>query len=349
MDGTYYLSRRLILLALFFTTSWAHSWVEQLMIIAPNGSFIDSPGYPRGNVLRSNPSFNDVAMSYLVSTDGYLCKESQRKQVQTDGSPRLQASAGAAIALRFQENGHVTIPLTPPGKPDNRGTIYVYGTTDPKEDEKFQEIHKVWNEDGSGGDGRGVLLAKRNYDDGRCYQKNSEQISQRRQKEFPHEIDQYMGEDLWCQADIALPSNVPTGKPYTLYWVWDWPTLPGIDPGTPQGKEEVYSTCMDVDVVNSSDGRISQAANYDYDQSLNRAAIPEQFNDIYGSRAADSASGTPTPTPTSTSTPSSSAALSSSDSVTESPSGTLTTPTKATVTVTSYRTLWDIVHETASP
>jgi hypothetical protein len=249
-------------------------------------------------------------------------------------------SAGAAIALRYQENGHVTLPETLPGKPRNRGTIYVYGTTKPKEDEKFLDVHKVWNEDGTGGDRRGFLLAKRNYDDGRCYQINGESISTRRQAEFPHEDDPYMGSDLWCQADIAIPNDAPSGKPYTLYWVWDWPTAPGVDPNDKNGKQEVYTTCMDVDVVDRSNSRMDQAAKYDYGQSLNGASIPEQFNELYGSRSGESASGASTSTSTSTK------AQSPTDNVTTPPT---TVPSVATVTVTSYETLWKFVHETGSP
>lgn len=58
-----------------------------------------------------------------------------------------------------------------------------------------------------------------------------------------------MGANLWCQNDIALPTDIPTGKPYTLYWVWDWPTEPGVDPNLPKGKAELYTTCIEIDVI----------------------------------------------------------------------------------------------------
>lgn len=227
----------------------AHSWVEQLIVIAPNGTFVGTPGYPRGNVLRTAPEFVDTKMDYLIPpgdradvnlilpTDK-MCKDTQQDQTQTDGSPRLQASAGAAIALRYQENGHVTLPWNQPGKSKDRGTVYVYGTTEPKVDEKFLDVHGSWNWDGTGGDKRGVLLSKQNFDDGRCYQINDGNISMYRQKEYPHQADLLMGADLWCQQDIQLPLNAPSGRPYTLYWVWDWPTAPGVDETYPQGKEE---------------------------------------------------------------------------------------------------------------
>ncbi|KAL2857127.1 hypothetical protein BJY01DRAFT_242521 [Aspergillus pseudoustus] len=326
MDGAYGMGVRLILLALLFTTTtWAHSWVEQLTVIAPNGSFIGAPGYPRGNVLRSNPAFSDTAMTYLA--EDYLCKDTQRTQTQTEGSPRLQASAGAAIALRFQENGHVTLPETQPGKPKNRGTVYVYGTTSPKDDEKLADVHKVWNSDGSGGDKRGVLLAKRKYDDGRCYQVNGGTISQQRQSEYPHEADQYMGADIWCQSDIAIPSNAPSGNPYTIYWVWDWPTEAGVDPNLPNGKQEIYTTCMDVDVGAASVHQSRVAVAYDHDQSLNRASMPDQFAEIYNSDSGDFADDTV----------GGSSVPVSSNPVTTAPQPT-GAPPMATVTVTSYVT-----------
>ncbi|KAL3474691.1 hypothetical protein BJX99DRAFT_271539 [Aspergillus californicus] len=287
---------RLILFPFLFTLTYAHSWVEQLTVIAPNGTFIGSLGYSRGYVSRQDPTFSDTTMSYLLPTSGEanftssdnLCMETQRKQSQTEGNPRLQASAGAAIALRYLENGHVTLPENQLGKPKNRGTVYVYGTTNPKENEKLLDVHKMWNKAGTGGDKRGVLLGKRNFDDGRCYEVNSGEISQNRQKEFPHEADQYMGVNLWCQSDVAIPASAPSGKPYTLYWVWDWPTAPNIDPGLPNGKEELYTSCMDVDVVDHTGSRMSAAEGYVDGQSLNSASIPDQFQEILDSNSGGS-------------------------------------------------------------
>lgn len=280
-------------LSSMITTIRAHSWVEQLMVIASNGTFIGSPGYARGNVLRTSPGFSDPTMVYLLPPDGRenviykndsICKETQRTRNQTTGSPRLKAAPGAAVALRFQENGHVTLPWNQPGKPANRGTLYVYGTAEPRVNDTFLGIHKVWNNNGTGGDGRGVLLSVQNFDDGRCYQINSGNISTHRQSAFPHQANQLMGADLWCQQDIALPTDVSTGKPYTLYWVWDWPTLPNIDASLPNGKLEMYTTCMDIDIVEKSKVHNKVLASYDSDQSLNEAAIPGQFSEIFDAR-----------------------------------------------------------------
>jgi hypothetical protein len=281
------------------------------MVIAPNGTLVGEPGYARGNYMRSTPGFGDPTMVNLLPPDGramnqilpsdLMCKSTQTSQTQSNGSPRLQAAAGDAVALRFQENGHVTLPDNQPGKPSNRGTVYVYGTTQPSPDDSFLAIHRVWTPDGTGGDGRGQLLSTRNFDDGQCYQTNGGQLSQQRQQQFGHPFDMLMGNDLWCQQDIQLPSDLQSGKPYTLYWVWDWPTMPGT-PGFPQGKQEIYTTCMDVDIVaDSGIVPVSKAqVSYVQGQPLDNAAVQEQMSDLANPTAVTGQtipfSGAPTPT-----------------------------------------------------
>ena len=273
------------------TFASAHTWIEQLTVIAPNGTFVGEPGFPRGNVLRTSPSFSDTAMTNLIPPNGRstgneilstdsMCMPSQQSQTQTAGSPRLQAAAGSAIALRYQENGHVTLPNNQPGKPANRGTVFVYGTTQPSSSDTLLGIHKVWNADQTGGDKRGVLLSSQNFDDGQCYQVNSSPISAQRQAEFPHTADALMGINMWCQQDIALPANAPSGQPYTLYWVWDWPTAPGIDPGVPNGKQEIYTTCMDVDIISGGGNSNFASSGFIANQDLNYAAVPSEFAQI---------------------------------------------------------------------
>lgn len=280
------------------------------MVIALNGTFVGEPGYPRGNVKRSEPGFGDPAMSHLITgkpTDP-MCKDSQKSpSSQSASSPRLKAAPGAYIALRFQENGHVTLPETQAGKPENRGDVFVYGTTQPKDDELFTDVHGVWTADGQGGDGRGILLAKAAYDDGQCYQINGGAISTNRQKQFAHPSNQLMGADLWCQTDVRLPSDAPSGQRYTLYWVWEWPTAPGVDPGLPVGKNETYTTCMDVDTTAASNFSQKVASEgFVQGQPIENAAIPAQLEKLDvqapASAPATSASVAPsleTPFPTS--------------------------------------------------
>lgn len=240
----------------------AHTWIEELMVLAPNGTMVGEPGFPRGNIRRGTPGVNlDGEMVNLIPPGGnravndiqatdLMCKSSQTSQTPSGDSPRLKSPAGQAVALRYQENGHVSLPQNQPGKPDNRGTVYVYGTTQASPDDSFLAIHRQWTPDGSGGDGRGVLLSTANFDDSRCYQVNGGSISSQRQSQYSHTWLQPMGADIWCQQDIVLPQDLQASSTYTLYWVWDWPTMPGTD-GFPEGKQEIYTTCMDIDIVDS--------------------------------------------------------------------------------------------------
>ena len=219
----------------------------------------------------------------ILPTDP-MCKVAQQNQEQASGSPRLQASAGSLVALRYQENGHVTIPDAPPGKPKNSGVVYVYGTTQPSPSDTFLAIHNVWNTAGTGGDKRGKLIATQNFDDGQCYQVNDKPVSKQRQTEFQHTPDTIMAADLWCQNDIMIPSDAPAGKPYTLYWVWDWSTVPGGEPGLPNGKAEIYTTCMDIDITAGGTGTGTNKKvavdKFLQDQSLNSAAVASYMTNL---------------------------------------------------------------------
>ncbi|KAL8942435.1 MAG: hypothetical protein Q9211_001378 [Gyalolechia sp. 1 TL-2023] len=281
--------------ATLLTAASAHSWIEEMSVIAKNGTLVGEPGYPRAFAKRAAGVDPDKAMVHLLPPNGRptgnkildsdpMCMPSQQQPKQSDGSPMLKAAAGDMIALRYQENGHVTLPENQPGKPPNRGTVYLYGTTDPKPDDKFLSIHKVWNPQGTGGDRRGKLLVTEPFDDGQCYQINGGQISTKRQAEFKHQGDPIMGQDLWCQNNFKIPQDAPSGKPYTIYWVWDWDTAPGTA-GQPQGLQEKYTTCMDISVQGQSNTQSavagSGAAQFAKGQDLNFAAIPkyvEQLN-----------------------------------------------------------------------
>ena len=285
------IARALVVLAVLASSAAAHSWIEELDVIAPNGTFVGPPGYSRGNVPRT-ANAGDDAMSYKIPPNGRdtgnkildtdrICKNTQQTMTQTDGSPRLQAAAGSLVALRYQENGHVTMPQNQPGKPANRGTVYVYGTSQSKPDDTLLAIHKMWNTAGTGGDGRGKLLTTQNYDDGQCYSVNPDSaISKARQAEFTFEPTKTTGTNLWCQNDLALPSDAPPGKPYTLYWVWDWPTAPNVDPAIPTGKPELYTTCMDIDITASSAQKDAESVQYVQGQNLGESGVASYVNEL---------------------------------------------------------------------
>ena len=288
-------------LASLITGANAHSWVQQLNNIGQNLSFVGAAGYPRGYVPQFNNShWSDTDMVYLLPPNGgsnaytddlFLCKDTQRTHNQTEGFPMLRVTPGGAIALQYQENGHTTQPTINAGKAPNGGTVYIYGTASPKNDEKFTQVHKVWNADGTGGDKRGKLLATRDFDDKRCYQESDVPLAQQRKAQYP--VPAALKQDpmdvaLWCQNDFALPMDMPVGKPYTLYWIWDWPTT-----GLPVGnKNQSYQTCMDVQVVagnaNENKAIAAKAANAKINPqevNLNYAGIPSQLatNSIMGS------------------------------------------------------------------
>ncbi len=314
-------------------------------------------------IVPRGPGFNDNLMVHLLPPPGraasegdkgllksdLMCKDSQRKP-DPDKSPRLQATAGGFVALRYQENGHVTLPENAVGKAKNRGTVFIYGTSEPSETDTFLAIHKQWNSAGTGGDKRGRLLASQDYDDTRCYQINGGSISVSRQKQFPHQTDEFMGQDIWCQNNIRLPTDLPVGKPFTLYWVWDWATLPNVDPGLPDGKLETYTTCMDVDITGRLDNsRIAAVTNAKQknveiapsanNAVLNNAAIPKYMNELLKEAVAPNSSDDAASQPPSSEGPEATSSEGPEESARspapETPASALTAaPSQVTVTVT---------------
>jgi hypothetical protein len=245
--------------------AFGHTWGEQLRNINDKGEYVGAYGYMRGYRVRGGPDFNEDALvqrmpasnengKIFITADQLLCHENQRERKQaSDRFPRLQTAPGNFVAIRYQENGHITTAGTIVGKPENGGTVYVYGTTDPKSDEKLVDVLQ-WTQNGKGGDSRGVLLAMNDYDDRRCYLNNETPIAQERKLADPA----YMAGTpqsgpansvMYCETNVKLPDTIEQGRPYTLYWVWQWPTLPGKNDGLPNGKDEYYSTCIDVDVA----------------------------------------------------------------------------------------------------
>jgi hypothetical protein len=231
----------------------AHTWVEQLMNVADDGSYYGTPGYIRNYIERTDPNFGDAKLSWLspqgsrprLSNADMLCHTNQRTAVKSEKWPSLATARGNTVALRYLENGHVTLPDNQKGKPASGGLVYIYATSNPKPDETLANVLQ-WNTEGSLENGR--LLNINKYDDGRCYQVNgAAAISVARQAEFPNSPDGGGNRELWCQNVVQIPQDAP--ESLTMYWVWQWPTQPGIDPGLPTGKDEIYTSCMDLNIV----------------------------------------------------------------------------------------------------
>ncbi|CAH0024530.1 unnamed protein product [Clonostachys rhizophaga] len=166
---------------------------------------------------------------------------------QTLGYPRLQVLPGSYVAIKYLENGHVTLPQT--GKPPGSGTVFVFGTTEPDPNEMLTEVLK-WTRNCTGGSKRGRLLAAQSFDDNRCYQLNDGPISISRQKAFPNYIaNSDIIHEQWCETNIQIPEDLQPNSIFTLYWVWKWPTSIGAVSTLPNGKDEYYTTCSDIEVV----------------------------------------------------------------------------------------------------
>lgn len=244
----------------------AHSWVEEMQAIGPNGSYTGDYGYPRGYVARTDPGFTGDSDDYLlppltsgrtrINGDDLLCHPSQRTAKYSSQYPQLQITPGGYLAMKYLENGHVTLPQNQLGKPKAGGTVFIYATSKPSDTEKIADVLD-WTTTGSGGDKRGTLIASNSFDDGRCHQINSGTISQQRQQQFP---DRVAGQptsqvEQWCETDVQIPASIAkAGDSLTLYWVWQWPTAPGgADPTYPDGKDEYYTSCADVKIVDKLD------------------------------------------------------------------------------------------------
>ncbi|KAI9736718.1 MAG: hypothetical protein M1834_000922 [Cirrosporium novae-zelandiae] len=254
-----------LLFAIFaiFNSTQCHSWVEDLSVINIEGDLTGSPGYSRGYVQRTlifddqaipNPLFSDDTMTYLLPPNGrpgndflptdLICMSSQDSRNETVSSPILRASPGSRVVVRYQENGHVTLQ-TPIGKPPKAGKTFIYGTNESSPSDTLHKIHNVWTRDGTGGNGRGTLLSEQTFDDGRCYADNGSFKAERRKAVAGYPSDPIQGANLWCRNEILLPARLNPGSIYTVYWVWDWPTVADGK----NGKKELYTTCIDIEIV----------------------------------------------------------------------------------------------------
>ena len=280
-------------LAIFVSSTTAHTWIEQMNVIGPDGNYTGNAGYPRGYVERASPGFTDDDMTYLLPPDSagrirvnasdLLCMPTQRTANNNSATfPSLVAQPGDYVAMKYLENGHVTLPNNQVGKPGSGGLAYVYVTTSPKENQTLLDVLS-WTTNNSLSEGR--LLTVQNFDDGRCYQINSGPMSTARQKEFPDPIPGQPGSvhEQWCETDIQVPEDAQEGS-LTVYWVWQWPTLPNMDPGIPDGKDETYTTCSDFYITTNSSKIF---ANHTHQSGLFVQDPQMQANKQYSVRAAN--------------------------------------------------------------
>jgi hypothetical protein len=165
---------------------------------------------------------------------------SQQNQNQTYGSSLLRIPASSSVILRYQENGHTTMPWIPSYK-HSPGLVYVYGTSHSLPTDTIFTVHDGWNIYGSGGDQRGRLLKVDSFDDGECYAPTGSPEAKRRMQSYPPDPGQ--GLNRWCGNEVFIPIDVK--GLYTLYWVWDWPSSADMQQEV-TAKIEIYTTCLDI-------------------------------------------------------------------------------------------------------
>ncbi|KAF2812915.1 uncharacterized protein BDZ99DRAFT_437652 [Mytilinidion resinicola] len=254
---------RIAVAALLTTHVAGHSWIEQLVNINDNGSYVGEWGYMRNFMDKGVPANAgavqdhqkyslplSVATGLFITDQMNICNPDAQKPGQADKFPKLKTAPGNYVAMRYSENGHISQPLQLQGKPNKAGTNYVFATTNPKPGETLANV-MLWTADGKGGDGNGRLLTAQTFDDGRCYEKSAFPIAVQRMATTPN-----AGLPLFCETDFQIPKDAKTGEQLTLYWVWQWPTLPGKDGNDELGKDEYYTSCMDVDIVDKVDTNV---------------------------------------------------------------------------------------------
>ena len=181
--------------------------------------------------------FADADMTYRlprenmpkITPEDYICKDTQRTHNQTAGSPRLLARANDTVRLMYQENGHVT--KLDPDHPSS-GETMIFGLLNSSENDRLLTFVSST-----------PTYAVRHlgtFDDGYCFENNGSPIAIERSKVQERQRLDIEEPNVWCGQDILLPPTLQAGEIYTLYWVWNFNRLQTA---------EVYTTCIDIDIV----------------------------------------------------------------------------------------------------
>lgn len=182
---------------------------------------------------------NDGRPLAVVAPTDAMCQFNTLSYAQ---APMLKTTPGSRVILQYNENGHITKPENnSPGK-SGTGKVYVYGVTFTGTSDLFLDVHNVWDVNGNGRDD-GRLLGVNDFDDSRCYQYSDSFLAQERALLYGHPTDPDQGDNLWCQAVVDIPGDLVAGSVYSLYWVWDWPTV--VSDGI-AAKAEIYTSCLDI-------------------------------------------------------------------------------------------------------
>lgn len=230
------------------------AWLSSRLWYDPDAPNNRSPSHADASKVDPSLATYDEQMTYLlplsqrlsITNVDYICKQTQSRGNQSESYPYLQARPGDEIALRYRENGHISKPI--PEKP-TFGSVSVYGTSDSRDSDNIVDVHHVWNANNTGGDLRGRLLQRQSFDDGSCYENNDSDLSTIRAIAGQPPHDELDGTSLVCKVLINIPEDAPSKTMYTLYWVWDWPSVGNVGGKGAILKEELYTTCLDIQIV----------------------------------------------------------------------------------------------------
>ncbi|GAP92148.1 hypothetical protein SAMD00023353_7700340 [Rosellinia necatrix] len=269
-------------------TAKAHTWVESLYRIDSTGTFTGPQGYPIGFIPRSQGVSDDVHQNKILdtSTNPAICKPLSSGDSTT--YPPLKAAAGDYIAMLYQENGHVTQPDQTP-RPYRGGNVYVYGTKNHQDTDGINDVLNSWTPDGKGGNQKGKLIATHYFDDDRCFQ-NAPGNAIAEERKAKYGVD-----ELFCQTDIQLPTDLPSDGTYTLMWVWDWPRIISDT----QNVTEIYTSCAQIDLSGSVKGEAANgpSINFGNHDNIASAAISSQVHNLIEATALGIGTNSP-PAPT---------------------------------------------------
>ncbi|BFZ64731.1 hypothetical protein YB2330_005883 [Saitoella coloradoensis] len=210
------------LMASAVTMVQGHSWIDTITSVS-NSSNV---GYPRGYMGHID-AYETYGLINQPDTAS-LCRVNQRDPTDyTTEYPRLSIYAGDAIVASYTENGHVTKDKLAPNGTTRPGTYNWYWTGVAYDGgdvaTSSSQLHTLSDLSDST-----LLSGPHDFDDGKC----------------AVDSDNSLGRDgpIPCEGTFTIPSGTAPGL-YMLAWVWNFPKV--LD----EGYQEIYTTCMDVEVL----------------------------------------------------------------------------------------------------
>ncbi|KAK9429398.1 hypothetical protein V1505DRAFT_166581 [Lipomyces doorenjongii] len=210
---------------LLLTLGWiqsttAHSWIDVLYATDPNGT-VTSVGY-----IRNYQGHIDADETYHLmdpTSTTPLCMTSQQSMTYSSMYPMLTARPGDNITALYDENGHVTVDQLPPDMQPHPGYYsWLWGSTNGTQLTTVADMLNVDN----------LLAGPFSFDDGKCAVGNDNRYGRKAQP---------------CVSAFYLPKDIEPGT-YNLIWAWHFPKIPPCEQNAPV---EFYTSCLDIQVVDS--------------------------------------------------------------------------------------------------